>query len=349
LHLLRNYGVRKLISATGGNSFFAARYGFVCDNVENFEVVLASGRIVDAINQTNSDLWQALKGASNNFGIVTRIDLTAFPSGDIWGGVVLYPASTIPAQIDAFVKFNDNIEKDPYASLITFWAYTSAHNTTVVENAYEYTKSVANASIFSDLLAIKPEIPNTNTLRIANLTSLTTELEAASNLRDLFATLSFANDADLIAEVYKISTQLLEPVKTAKGLTWITMFQPIPSIITTHSEERGGNVMGLNRAKGNQVLFLFFVQWDDAADDEALQSAASTYMQKVTQLTKQEGKSNEWIYLNYALQDQDPLGSYGQANLDKIEAAAKAYDPSGVFQKLVPGGFKIANAKPDGP
>lgn len=97
------------------------------------------------------------------------------------------------------------------------------------------------------------------------------------------------------------------------------------------------------------MLFLFFVQWDDAADDEALQSAASTYMQKVAQLTKQEGKSNEWIYLNYALQNQDPLGSYGKANLDKIKAAAKVYDPTGVFQKLVPGGYKIANAKPDGP
>lgn len=312
-------------------------------------MALANGSIVNANNQTNSDLWQVLKGGSNNFGIVTRIDLTAFESGNIWGGIVLYPASTIPAQIDAFVKFTDAIEQDPYASLITFWIYSSATNTTVVENCYEYTKPIANASIFTDLLAIAPEIPDTNTLRIDNLTSLTTELEAASNLRNLFSTLSFANDADLISEVYNISQQLLEPVKTAKGLAWITMFQPIPSIITQHSEARGGNVLGLNRAQGNQVLFLFFVQWTDAADDQALQNAASTYMEKVTELTQRQGKSNEWIYLNYALQNQDPLGSYGKANLDKITAAAKKYDPNGVFQKLVPGGYKIANAKPNGP
>ena len=29
-------------------SYFAPWFGFVCDNVENFEVILASGRIVDA-------------------------------------------------------------------------------------------------------------------------------------------------------------------------------------------------------------------------------------------------------------------------------------------------------------
>ena len=310
--------------------------------------MLASGKVVNANSQTNSDLWQVLKGGSNNFGIVTRIDLTAFESGDIWGGVVLYPPSTIPAQIDAFVKFTDNIDKDPYASFITFWAYTSKTNTTVVENAIEYTKPVPNPAIFSDILAIKPEIPNSNTLRLANLTSLTTELEAAPGLRNLFATLSFANDADIINQVYNISQALLEPVKTAKDLNWIVMFQPIPTVITSHSEARGGNVLGLNRAKGNQVLFLLFVQWSNEADDKALQGAADSLIEQVTQLTRKAGKANDWIYLNYALQDQDVLGGYGAENLAKIKNAAKKYDPDGDFQKLVPGGYKIASANPGG-
>lgn len=335
-----------LTISLGGNSFFAARFGFVCDNVENFEVVLASGKIVDANSKTNSDLWQALKGGSNNFGIVTRIDLTAFESGDIWGGVVLYPASTIPDQISAFVKFNDAIEQDPYASLITFWAYISATNTTVVQNCYEYTKPVANAPIFTDLLAIKPEIPNTNTLRIANLTSLTVELEAKGDLRDLFATLTFANDPEIISQVYNISQKLLQPIKNAKGLNWITMFQPIPYVITEQSIKRGGNVMGLDREKGNQVLFLFFVQWTDTADDKAIYAAADGLMEQVTELTRRAGKDNEWIYLNYALQNQDVLGGYGRENVEKIRSVAQKYDPDGVFQKLVPGGYKIADAKP---
>ena len=86
------------------------------------------------------------------------------------------------------------------------------------------------------------------------------------------------------------------------------------------------------------MLFLFFVEWADEADDAALYAAAGKLMDEVTKLTKGAGKANEWIYLNYALQSQDVLGGYGEKNLEKIKAAAEKYDPEGVFQRLVPGG-----------
>lgn len=56
------------------------------------------------------------------------------------------------------------------------------------------------------------------------------------------------------------------------------------------------------------------------------------------------GALRDFQYLNYAFQDLDPLGSYGPANIQKIKAAAAKYDPGQVFQKLVPGGFKLADA-----
>lgn len=66
--------------SAGGNSFYAAEHGLACDNVVNFQVVLASAAIVDANSKTNPDLFKALKGGSNNFGIVTRFDMKTFPS-----------------------------------------------------------------------------------------------------------------------------------------------------------------------------------------------------------------------------------------------------------------------------
>lgn len=48
------------------------------DNVQNFEVVLANGSIVNANAELNSDLFQALKGSSGNLGIVTRFDMCKF-------------------------------------------------------------------------------------------------------------------------------------------------------------------------------------------------------------------------------------------------------------------------------
>lgn len=71
-------------------SYLSYAHGFVGDNVTNYEVALASGEIVKAKSSTNKDLWSALKGGGNSFGIVTRYDLAIFPQGDMWCGKVFY-------------------------------------------------------------------------------------------------------------------------------------------------------------------------------------------------------------------------------------------------------------------
>lgn len=60
-------GVKINQRTTGGLSFFSSREGFICDNVVNYEVVLASGEIVNANAHKNTDLWGALRGGGNNF------------------------------------------------------------------------------------------------------------------------------------------------------------------------------------------------------------------------------------------------------------------------------------------
>ena len=91
--------------STGGLSYFSAATGFACDNVVNFEVVLASGEIVPANDKNNRNLFIALKGGSNNFGIVTRFDLPTFKQGQMWGGGIYYSPSAYPQLVQAFSDF----------------------------------------------------------------------------------------------------------------------------------------------------------------------------------------------------------------------------------------------------
>jgi FAD/FMN-containing dehydrogenase len=102
----------------GGYSWFAPVRGFVCDSVVNYQLVDANGDIINANKEENSDLYLALKGGSNNFGIVTRYDMEAFPQGDLWGGLMIYPESTWDAQIAAFVNFTNYIKNDTHANMI---------------------------------------------------------------------------------------------------------------------------------------------------------------------------------------------------------------------------------------
>ncbi|CZR59926.1 related to 6-HYDROXY-D-NICOTINE OXIDASE [Phialocephala subalpina] len=80
-----NVGVGGFILG-GGISFVSRRYGWALDNVRNYEVVLANGTLTN-INQASSpDLYWALRGGGNNFGIVTNFDLDIHPQGPVWGG-----------------------------------------------------------------------------------------------------------------------------------------------------------------------------------------------------------------------------------------------------------------------
>jgi FAD/FMN-containing dehydrogenase len=62
-----------------GISFFSPRVGFVCSSIASYEVALASGSVATASASTCPDLWRALKGGSNNFGIVTRFKARTIP------------------------------------------------------------------------------------------------------------------------------------------------------------------------------------------------------------------------------------------------------------------------------
>lgn len=91
----------------GGISWYTARTGFACDSVVNYEVVLASGEIVNANASANADLWRALKGGSSNFGIVTRFDLQAFPTENLHMETKTFGREHAGELVDAVANFAD--------------------------------------------------------------------------------------------------------------------------------------------------------------------------------------------------------------------------------------------------
>ena len=59
---------------------------------------------------------------------------------------------------------------------------------------------------------------------------------------------------------------------------------------------------------------------------------------------KAKGKDTDYLYMNYASPYQDPIAGYGAANKAKLKAISKKYDPTGVFEILQPGYFKLDGA-----
>lgn len=164
---------------------------------------------------------------------------------------------------------------------------------------------------------------------------------------DLWFTLSFKNDARVLEYAVTTHDQLAEDMlaQSPDG-DFITqcMFQPLPTIFAKHGTARGGNVLGIDRMTDNAVLWLATLAVKGADQEEFGRAKMSAWVKSVGEFAKSVGSDVEWQYLNYADYSQDPLGSYGRENIELVRAAAEKYDPTGVFQSRVPGGFKISNS-----
>uniref|UniRef100_A0A0D2YCI0 FAD-binding PCMH-type domain-containing protein n=1 Tax=Fusarium oxysporum (strain Fo5176) TaxID=660025 RepID=A0A0D2YCI0_FUSOF len=288
----------------GGYSFHTNVKGFACDQVVNFEVVLADGKIVNANRKQNPDLWKALKGGSGNVGFVTRIDQRVVSSNQLWGGFIVFDLAQRHAVFDTYIKFVEVNEEDAASQLIVSVQYDGKQRLllSVVSNS----DAVESPTAFSPLLSI----PNTSN------------------------TLTRGKIADLVP-------QFTGP--TPLGLYILVQFQPVTALMVSHARENGGNVLGLEdvTADGPTLMWLIAVTVDTAENQEKIYPLTLEYRAAVNAYATAIGINKNWEYLNYALGDQNPLSHYGARNIQTMRRASKKYDPHGVFQRLRASGFKI--------
>lgn len=129
------------------------------------------------------------------------------------------------------------------------------------------------------------------------------------------------------------------------GCVFQMVLQPFPTSFGKHSVKRGGNMLGLERIKEDAVLFIIVVEGDTPGFYDMAHPLVKEAVDDLEAFAKSVDGDIPFRYLNYCDGTQDPLGSYGADNIRKMKAAAAKYDPTGVFQTRVPGGFKLSKVK----
>ena len=92
----------------GGFGFSSHMHGLALDAIVGMTVVLADGRVVEASEKQNADLFWAMRGAGSNFGIVASWRLKTFeaPSTLTWFSVRLgWNQSTAVAGLEALESY----------------------------------------------------------------------------------------------------------------------------------------------------------------------------------------------------------------------------------------------------
>ncbi|KAJ7159198.1 FAD-binding domain-containing protein [Mycena crocata] len=230
----------------GGISFVSPLYGWSADSIKEMDVVLVTGKLVTA-TATNeyADLFRALKGGANRFGIVTRYELYPAHTGtkdkkNWFGGSIVYPGSSSVALSNASARYIREVT-DPKAGLIVLM---NTQNLTAPDAniIYLFYKG-ANlpSSIFGHFLSIPSTSQSLSPLSYYEISNLIPG-DARGNGNQFGASSWVGNEATFLTGY----NHLINFTRTfeAELLASYMIISPIPRSQWTAYKARGANAIG---------------------------------------------------------------------------------------------------------
>ncbi|OBT82046.1 hypothetical protein VE02_09501 [Pseudogymnoascus sp. 03VT05] len=330
-------GTLRIFDKDGGISFFTNIYGFAMDNIRSFEVVLADGSVVNADKQTSPDLYKALRGSGANLGIVTSFTLDTIPYTGMYGGHRIFEPRQSEAVMSAFLKYGDNIQKDPKAFVIL--AITTEEEKWIWATGMYYCDKLMDAPAFRDLKAIPAVLDDS---QVQEQTDLIESMASSypCSIQNTFWVLSTKPNAHILRYMVKTWAEEMNHVREVEGMKAQLAIQYFSDGVIMRGTRRGGNALG-SSIEEPFIMYNAEPQWAHAEDTPRVLAAVEAAFRRTEAEAKRCAVLVDYLYSNYASQYQDPFGSYSQQARVFIKRTADKYDPDGVFQRLRGAGFKL--------
>ncbi|OTA53972.1 hypothetical protein K449DRAFT_339183 [Hypoxylon sp. EC38] len=329
-----------ILSSPGGINgiHIGVCYGLIADHFVSMDVVLADGtlRTIDA----NSDLWWAMKGAGQNFGIVTSLTSKIYEIQQydwaietlIFDGnkvEAVYQAandylSTIPVNLINWSYWLNIPSADPDKPIILF--YIIQEGATAVNPAY--TKP------FHDIGPISIEVESGDYRDLARWTQVALDsppCQKTGLANPRFP--AYIKEYNVSAQKLAYDTFAAEVSGDSPFSASIFMFEAYP-------------VQGVQAIDSDSTAFAF-------RNDKILTAPLITYAPAGNEINQQaaelgnklrdiihRGTGSEELhaYVNYAFGDESPQSWYGYEKWrqDRLVALKNKYDPEGRFNFFAP-------------
>ena len=248
--------------------------GLACDNVVNFEVVLADGTTDNANATHNPDLFFALRGGGNQFAIITKMTLKTYDIGNggtVWGGVRIYAADQHVALLAAVANFTAN-NNDPKAAIIpTFDFLGTAVDVPLSIVFFFYDDDFLSSGVFDSILGLPYLVDDLKSQSYLDLTTQT--LAGNGDIEGLrfqirantFPNMPVSTMSDFLTQSWTLmySGTTVSAIMDLVDVKLFTMtVQPLSRLITASSADtNGANALGLNPASGDRVWLEYDLGW----------------------------------------------------------------------------------------
>ncbi|KAI2612044.1 uncharacterized protein GGS25DRAFT_473570 [Hypoxylon fragiforme] len=328
----------------------SAQYGWAASSVLEYEIVLANGTIATASATQNADLFKALKGGGNNFGIVTTYVLQLYRQGDVFGGnlVFLRTPETDAKLLQAVRDFTDYNDDDKAAVIVT----AERGNIDLIDTwilFLFYDGAVVPEGIFKNFTDAGPLLDTTRVQTYASLMAGSNWVIVKASVvqigTETIPMPSAENGVKVMEGIHAHWRNITDTVLLEPGIVASIAYQPFPKRIAEAARERSPDLIDADDAGNRLILemnYSFVPQGDyDKMDLITLVSQYGGVRDRVLGW-QQDGTLPEIylpIFMNYGFHQQDYFGRLRPENRAFAHTVAESVDPEGFFRTRI-GGWK---------
>ncbi|KAH9475869.1 putative FAD-linked oxidoreductase [Psilocybe cubensis] len=320
----------------GGYSYKTNQFGLAVDNVISYQLVKPDGKVVEVTQASDPELFFGLKGGHNNFGIVTRFTVRAFPQTQVWGGSIVSDASTVDALTAATLAFQTNTDPKAAAIIGFSWDPTSSQLTALAFLFYD--APTPPPGIFDGFLDIQPLSSDVGTRDYLNLIQ-SAPLNATQGTRFAYNALPMLNFTPGISQLLVNETVFWGKALANKSEISVAYLAELflPNIYSHNTDKTAYPPVRTIPFKPfmldyNWASEEFDKDWHDAA------VASSAHIRNAAVAQGQTDVLRSPVYPNYALAGTPLKEMYGD-NLPALRVLKARVDPDNVMG--LTGGWKF--------
>jgi hypothetical protein len=324
------------------------------DAVKSYRVVLANGRIVTASATKNSDLFYAMRGAGQNFGVVTETIFTTYadpaPNGLYYNVDMTYSGDQLESVLTVINKI---IPQQPGELGLIFLLSQADPMVSFLCQPTFNSFTLSKTYIFQPLITVNLVWAGSRKTGLKysemfNATSPKTYQESMVSFADLPAKSAGGGFSAACAKG-TIHNNYSANMKYFNLTTMRTSYNAYADFMATHPGTNDSSWLieifgqaGENAIPSSRTAYpnrgfdniISIIQGAFQIGDKKAEAASDKYLTTVRGLIAEtSGYGKLYIYQNYAHGDED-LGSiygYGGKRMLKLQCLKKKYDPGNVF------------------
>ncbi|KAI1814685.1 hypothetical protein GGS20DRAFT_576699 [Poronia punctata] len=304
----------------GGFGFLTPRYGLTIDILLEAEVVTADGRVLRVAEDENQDLFWAVRGAGQSFGVATSFTVRAFDQGPCYAGMVLLSPTALPTIVD-FVNFVHEAQ-DANSAMVTGPTRFPPDG----EEGY-FCMIFYNGNEEEGKKFYRPilDAATLNTASVKTWPEVNSQLGQIASSRKLLGGATFVPPLKL-EDVQRAAEKMFRFTEEHLGVQAAIQWEILPNSRVRSTSHKATAFA----ARDDAYQICPFWQWDDPELDGVVRRVNR---EVVTKLRESGVKTGVTQYNNYNIEDDVPPEKAYGSNVERLQRLKEKYDPTNIFHK----------------